>query len=149
MQPMQKLPIHRQIPQPMRPRQSKRIQRRRKHNRMPILGGQKLKPTICVDFDGVLNNYDHYDENDLSTPRQGAKEFLETLSKNHKVVILTARNFAKVLNWLQEYDLSKYVYDVTNIKPPAMAYIDDRAIPFNGDYEGTLAKLEYFEPYWK
>ena len=39
MQPMQKLPIHRQIPQPMRPRQSKRIQRRREHNRMPILGG--------------------------------------------------------------------------------------------------------------
>ena len=108
-----------------------------------------MKPTICVDFDGVLNNYDHYDENDLSTPRQGAKEFLETLSKKHRVVILTARNFAKVLNWLQEYDLSKYVYDVTNIKPPATAYIDDRAVPFNGDYEDTLAKLEYFEPYWK
>lgn len=39
MWPMQKLPIHRQIPQPMRPRQSQRIQRRRQHNRMPILGG--------------------------------------------------------------------------------------------------------------
>lgn len=78
-----------------------------------------MKFTVCVAFDGVLNNYDHYDENDLSTPRQGAKEFLETLSKNHKVVILTARNFAKVLN------------------------------SFNGDYEDTLAKLEYFEPYWK
>lgn len=109
----------------------------------------KMKPIICIDFDGVLNNYDHYDENDLSTPRAGAREFLETLSQNHKVVILTARNFAKVLNWLQEHGLSKYVYDVTNIKVPAVAYIDDRAIPFDGDYEGTLAKLEYFEPYWK
>ena len=108
-----------------------------------------MKPTIALDFDGVLNNYKGYDGDNLGTPRQGAKEFLETLSKNHKVVILTARNFAKVLNWLQEYDLSKYVYDVTNIKPPATAYIDDRAIPFNGDYEDTLAKLEYFEPYWK
>ena len=116
---------------------------------MRILGGQTMKPTIALDFDGVLNNYKGYDGDNLGTPRQGAKEFLETLSKNHKVVILTARNFAKVLNWLQEYDLSKYVYDVTNIKPPATAYIDDRAIPFNGDYEDTLAKLEYFEPYWK
>lgn len=101
-----------------------------------------MKPTVCVDFDGVLNNYTHY-ENDLSTPRKGCKEFLETLSKTHRVVILTARNFAKVLNWLQEYDLSKYVVDVTNIKPQATAYIVGGAIPFDGDYEGTLAKLEY------
>ena len=108
-----------------------------------------MKPTIALDFDGVLNNYKGYDGDNLGTPRQGAKEFLQTLSKNHKVIILTARNFAKVLNWLQEYDLSKYVYDVTNIKQPATEYIDDRAIPFNGDYEDTLAKLEYFEPYWK
>lgn len=108
-----------------------------------------MKTTICVDFDGVLNEYDHYDENDLSTPRPGCKEFLETLSQNHKVVILTARNFVKVLNWLDEYNLRKYVHHVTNIKPPAVAYIDDRAIPFNGNYEATIQALKYFEPYWK
>lgn len=149
MQPMQKLPIHRQIPQPMRPRQSQRIQRGRKHNRMPILGGKTMKPTVCVDFDGVLNNYRKYDENDLSTPREGAKEFLEELSKKYRVVILTARRFDKVMEWLNQYELSKYVFDVTNIKPPALAYIDDRGIPFMGDYTDTLRTLSYFEPYWK
>jgi len=108
-----------------------------------------MKPTVCVDFDGVLNNYTHYDENDLSTPRHGAKEFLEALNKKYKVVILTARRFDKVSKWLAEHDLLGYVHDVTNIKPPAVAYIDDRAIPFMGDYEDTLRTLSIFEPYWK
>ena len=40
-----------------------------------------LKPIICIDFDGVLNNYNGYDGDNLGTPRPGAKEFLEKLSK--------------------------------------------------------------------
>lgn len=108
-----------------------------------------MKPTVCVDFDGVLNNYTHYDENNCFTPREGAKEFLEKLSKDYRVVILTARRFDKVQRWLKNYGLHKYVFDVTNIKVPATAYIDDRAIEFNGDYEIILKQLESFKPYWK
>lgn len=109
-----------------------------------------MKPKVCVDFDGVLNNYTHYDENDLSTPRQGAKEFLETLSKNYTVVILTARNFAKVWNWLQEYDLSKYVHDVTGFKPAKVkCFVDGRAIGFQGDYDETLERISNFRTYWE
>ena len=42
-----------------------------------------MKPKVCVDFDGVLNNYTHYDENDLSTPRKGCKESI------HILIVLT------------------------------------------------------------
>ena len=38
-----------------------------------------LKPIICIDFDGVLNNYKGYDGDNLGTPKDGAKEFLEKL----------------------------------------------------------------------
>ena len=108
-----------------------------------------MKPTICIDFDGVLNNYTHYDPNNCFTPREGAEEFLEKLSENFRVVILTARSFPKVERWLRNYGLKKYVADVTNIKIPAIAYIDDRAIEFTGNYEITLQQLEHFKPYWK
>ena len=109
----------------------------------------KRKLTICVDFDGVLNNYTHYDENNCFTPRPGAKEFLGKLNEKFMVIIFTARSFPKVERWLRNYDLSKYVADVTNIKVPAVAYIDDRGIQFNGDYNEILEQLKDFKPYWK
>ena len=107
-----------------------------------------MKLAVCVDFDGVLNNYRGYDGDNLGTPREGAKEFLETLSKEYTVVILTARRFDKVMHWLKSYGLHEYVFDVTNTKVPALAYIDDRGIQFKGDYDGILETLKFFKPYW-
>lgn len=105
--------------------------------------------TICVDFDGVLNNYKGYDGDNLGTPREGAKEFLEQLSKEYDVVIFSVRRYSKIIKWLTDYDLLKYVVNVTSYKPLAVAYIDDRAIRFNGNYEKTLNELKGFKPYWK
>lgn len=103
---------------------------------------------VCVDFDGVLNNYEFYDPNELYTPRDGAKEFLMELSKRFYVIIFTARDNEKVEQWLIDYDMP--FNEVTNIKKPATAYIDDRAIQFNGDYEEILDIVDDFEPYyWK
>jgi hypothetical protein len=107
------------------------------------------KPTICVDFDGVLNEYSGYDADDLGSPRKGSKEFLEKLHKRYFVVILSARRYSKIIRWLDQYDLWEYVDDVTSIKPPAKAYIDDRGLQFKGDYDRTLKDLKRFKPYWK
>ena len=106
-----------------------------------------MKSNVCVDFDGVLNNYTGWNgEDDLSTPREGAREFLQNLQEEYTVVIFTARDKDKVKEWLELYDLP---FDsVTNIKEGAVAYIDDRAIRFDGDYNKCLSELYSFEPHW-
>lgn len=106
-----------------------------------------MKPRVCVDFDGVLNNYRYFDKDNLFKPRPGAKEFLERLSQDYIVIIFTARDTSKVKEWL---DLYEFKYDkVTNVKEGAMAYIDDRAIHFDGNYKRTLHTLDSFKTYWE
>ena len=107
-----------------------------------------MKLTVCVDFDGVLNNYSGYDGDNLGTPREGAKEFLKELNKNYRVVVLSARRYSHIIKWLNDYGLWEYVADVTSFKPPALAYIDDRGLSFNGDYQEILEQLKDFKPYW-
>ena len=41
------------------------------------------KKTICVDFDGVLNEYDGYEEGDFGEPLTGSKEFIKELRKKY------------------------------------------------------------------
>ena len=108
-----------------------------------------MKKIICIDFDGVLNNYKYYDEDELFTPREGAKEFLENLAKDYIVFILTARNFAKVERWLNKYDMMEHVAHVTNIKPPATVYLDDRAVRYDGDFNAAEEKIRNFKTFWE
>ena len=109
-----------------------------------------VKPkSIALDFDGVLNNYRGYDGDNLGQPRPGCKEFLQKLHKRYFVVILSARRYSKIIKWLDDNDLWDYVDNVTSMKPPAIAYIDDRAIKFDGDYDQALKQLWGFKPYWK
>jgi FMN phosphatase YigB (HAD superfamily) len=86
-----------------------------------------------VDFDGVLNNYTGYDPHNLFTPRRGVEDFLKELSKEYNIIIFSTRNSSDIVKWLEKYHLSKYIHRVTNIKPPAVVYIDDRGLRFNGD----------------
>lgn len=106
-----------------------------------------MKPNICIDFDGVLNNYHGWEgEDHLSTPRKGAKEFLNTISQKYTITIFTVRDHEKVEEWLQKYN---FTYNrISNVKEPAVAYIDDRAICFNGSYGYLLDVLDNFKPYW-
>lgn len=105
-----------------------------------------IKKTICVDFDGVLNEYDGYEEGDLGEPLTGSKEFIKELRKKYKVVILTSRQKEQVIDWLNNNGFPSM--KVTNRKVPAVAYIDDRAIQFNGNYEKVISQLKNFKPYW-
>lgn len=110
----------------------------------------KDKQNICVDFDGVLNNYTGWKGTDeLYEPRCGAVEFLERLSKMYNVIIFTTRPKEKVIDWLEEYECSHYIVEVTNIKVGAYCYIDDRGLKFNGDYEQTLNELDDFKAHWE
>lgn len=105
-----------------------------------------IKKTICVDFDGVLNEYDGYEEGDLGEPLTGSKEFIKELRKKYKVVILTSRQKEQVIDWLNNNGFPSM--KVTNRKIPAVAYIDDRAIQFKGSYILTIHEALNFKPYW-
>ena len=109
------------------------------------------KPILCVDLDGVLNAFDGWKGADFfHPPRPGAREFLEELNaKGYRVVVFTVRWGPHVESWLAQYGLSEYVSMVTDKKPPAFAYIDDRAICFQGDFAKTLDQLEAFKAHWE
>lgn len=105
-----------------------------------------IKKTICVDFDGVLNEYDGYEEGDFGEPLSGSHDFIRELRKKYKVVILTSRSKEQVIDWLNNNGFPSM--KVTNRKVPAVAYIDDRAIQFKGNYKKVISRLKNFKPYW-
>ena len=106
-------------------------------------------PTIALDFDGVLNTYTGWKgENELYEPRPGTRQFLEKLSKKYSVKIYSTRDASKIKRWLYNHNLDQYIDEVTNTKPLAIAYVDDRAIRFNGDYNEIMDKIEE-ETHWE
>ena len=70
--------------------------------------------------------------------------------------VLTSREVEAVLPWLEsrgvdcaadgppypEFWNDQHQVLVTNRKLPAVAYVDDRAVPFRGDWAQTLAELQ-------
>lgn len=88
--------------------------------------------TIAVDFDGVLHDFEKgwCGGKIVGKPLPNSRESINKLiEKGYDVVILTAReDFEPVHKWLRKYKFPKL--KVTNVKPPAIAYIDDRGIRF-------------------
>lgn len=108
-------------------------------------------PTVCIDLDGVLNTFDEWRGPEyFHAPRAGAREFLQSLHEGgYRVVILTVRWHEWVTRWLQENGLAAFVDEVTDRKPPAHVYVDDRAVCFRGDFSATLEAIERFRPFWR
>jgi hypothetical protein len=109
------------------------------------------RPTVCVDLDGVLNTFDVWCGPEyFHPPRAGAKELLQSLqATGYRVVILTVRWHEWVAAWLEKNGLREFVDEVTDKKPPAHVYIDDRAVCFNGDFRATLTAVQRFRPFWE
>lgn len=107
-----------------------------------------MKKTIAIDFDGVVHKYSKgwqdgkiYDE-----PVEGSLEAIITLlERGYKVSVFTTReNTELVKTWIVEktykckglqskpylFWFDRDEFEVTNKKPPAIAYIDDRGIRF-------------------
>jgi hypothetical protein len=107
-------------------------------------------PTVCVDLNGVLDFYQGWQGSDhWDPPRPGAFEFLEELSaRGFRVVIFSTKDPKGVDAWLRSHGLAEYVAEVTDRKVPAVAYVDDRAVRFRGDYKQALLEIDE-PPYWK
>jgi hypothetical protein len=104
------------------------------------------KLNILIDFDGPIHKYSKgfNDGTIYDVPTNGVKKAIDILSKYFRIVIFTARLSLEANNGDEEktrqskIDIEKYlkkhnIYydDITCIKIPAVAYIDDMAIQFD------------------
>lgn len=98
------------------------------------------RPTIAVDFDGVIHKYSNgwQDGEIYDDPIEGAFEkMLRLYLDGFNIVISTARTeIDSVKTWWNKWyhikfpNSEMFPVEITNKKPIAIAYIDDRGIKF-------------------
>jgi hypothetical protein len=113
---------------------------------------------IAVDFDGVINSFKNGWKGPTETdePVLSAAESIATLfHRGYKIIIFSTRaSTEEGVKTIREY-LLKHTEDpglvekieITDKKPIAHVYIDDRAIPFVGDWAETLKQIDEFKPW--
>jgi len=118
---------------------------------MEGLTEEDSRPVVCVDLNGVLDAYTgwrgphHWDP-----PRPGAEEFLRSLcEQGFRVVIHTTRWADDARGWLESHGLDRWVSEITDRKPAAHVFVDDRAVCFRGDFGATLEEVVRFRAHWE
>lgn len=114
------------------------------------LGITKHPRTVCLDFDGVLHSYRtgwRGAEIIPDPPIHGTKEAVARLREQYRVVVYSARcrtlaGRRAIENWLRKHDI--VVDEVCEHKPPALVYVDDRAVPFRGNWDDTIYEISRF-----
>ena len=110
-----------------------------------------MAKTIAVDFDGVLHPYTDGWLGSVPAdepPIPGALRFLGDLQEQgYEVIVFSTRadhpeGLDGIYAWLAEYGLDTYVKHVTHVKPPAIAYVDDRAVPFTGSWGAVIDGID-------
>jgi len=88
--------------------------------------------TIAVDFDGVIHKYSkaYHDGTIYDEPIDGARDAIRLIrKKGYRVVVFTARDDGPGIDaWLKKHKIM--VDEITNVKPRAVMYIDDRGVRF-------------------
>lgn len=107
------------------------------------------KKTLAIDFDGVIHAYSKgwEDGSIYDVPVEGTRDALRELASRYRLVVFTAReNLAEVQPWLVAHELDEFIAEVTNHKPKAWAYLDDRGVRFSGSWHQALATLTVLAP---
>jgi phosphoglycolate phosphatase-like HAD superfamily hydrolase len=115
-----------------------------------------VKKTVVFDFDGVIHSYTSGWKGAFNIPDLPVAGIDKALKEIHdagyEIVVVSTRcsyygGQQAIESWLDSYGLSKYVDKVCMEKPPAIVYIDDRAICFDGHPETLLDKINDFKPW--
>lgn len=108
--------------------------------------------TVIFDFDGVIHQYKSGWRGPTyipDPPVPGIKEEIKKIRESgYRVVVVSTRCYREngieaIEDYLKNYGIE--VDEVTDMKPPAVVSIDDRAICFEGKAEGLLEKIQRFK----
>lgn len=110
-----------------------------------------MKQTVVFDFDGVIHSYISGWKGITTIPDPpvpGIAEAIQNIRKHYVVAVVSTRcstpeGIEAVNSWLDKYGIE--VDAVLKEKPPAIVYIDDRAICFDGDPNRLLSRIQTFE----
>jgi hypothetical protein len=102
------------------------------------------RKTIALDFDGVLNSYGagYTGVEVVDDPVPGAQRFVTNLLEDgFEPVVFSARasdrgGVAAIKQWLSTHEFPRM--EVTDVKPKAEVYVDDRAFRFEGNFDEAL-----------
>lgn len=98
--------------------------------------------SLAIDFDGVLHRYSKgwCDGVIYDSPCENAVESMwELVRRGYEPYVLTAReDHEAVREWLEKWDFPEL--EVSNVKRPALAYIDDKAMHFD-NWAETLDQI--------
>lgn len=115
-----------------------------------------MKKTVVFDFDGVIHSYTSgWKGVDVipDPPVTGIDKALADIhGAGYEVVVVSTRCATEegtkaIENWLRMNMLHRYIDKICKEKPPAIVYIDDRAIRFNGNAENLLNEVKNFRPW--
>lgn len=104
-----------------------------------------MAKTIVFDFDGVIHSYTSgWKGEDIvaDPPVDGIREVMKRLIQNgYEVVIVSTRSSTEsgrnaMIKWLSEYGVEYTI--ISDVKPPALVYVDDRALCFDPKNVSTL-----------
>lgn len=113
-----------------------------------------MKKTVCFDFDGVIHSYTSGwcgAANIPDIPMPGIRKEFEKLDEaGYYIAICSSRAQYKegrdaIWDWLEENGLRDFVDSVTAEKPPALVYVDDRGMKFEGVCPGLADKIMNFK----
>jgi hypothetical protein len=113
-------------------------------------GVEKLRQTVCLDFDGVVHSYVSGWAGETvipDPPIHRCGEAIARLRRSFRVVIHSPRCRTEagreaIQNWLRQHNIE--VDEICEHKPPAMVYLDDRAIRFTGDWDDAVSAIFAF-----
>lgn len=119
------------------------------------------KPTIAIDFDGVIHKYSRgWQEGRIYDPVvPGFFEWAAEAQKDFKLVVHSSRSGTEfgadlIRTWLgaqlRGWQGPLIRVEVVGAKPPALVSIDDRCICFQGDWyapELQPSALKTFKPW--
>ena len=114
----------------------------------------RQRRTVVLDFDGVIHSYQSgWQGVDVipDPPVPGMKETIEQLRRKYRIVVVSSRcrepeGISAIRQWLDKHRI--IVDDISFEKQPALVYVDDRALTFDGDPSKLADKIDKFKTWY-